>query len=35
VQRWKALVLYIIGKIVAADTENTVNTTAPPALATG
>jgi hypothetical protein len=32
VQRWQVLVLYIVEKIVAANTENTVNATAPPAL---
>jgi hypothetical protein len=34
-QRWKALVCYIVEKIIAADADNTVNPTAPPALAMG
>lgn len=32
VQRWQVLVRYIVEKIIAADRENTVNATAPPAL---
>jgi hypothetical protein len=35
VQRWQALVRYIVEKIMAADAENAVNATAPPALAMG
>jgi Transposase DDE domain group 1 len=35
VQRWKALVLYIVEKIIAASTENPIKTAAPPALAMG
>jgi len=33
VQRWQALVRYIVEKIIAADAKNTANATAPPALA--
>lgn len=35
VQRWQALVHYIVEKIIAAGAKNTVNATAPPALAVG
>jgi hypothetical protein len=35
VQRWRALVRYIVEKIIAANAENTVDATAPPPLALG
>lgn len=35
VQRWKTLVLYIVEKIIAANTQNPIKTAAPPALAMG
>jgi hypothetical protein len=35
VQRWKALVHYIVARILALNVQNPANATAPPALATG
>jgi hypothetical protein len=35
VQKWQSLVRYIVNKIIAANTKNSANSTAPPALACG
>lgn len=35
VQRWQALVRYIVERMIAAEAKNTVNATAPPASAMG